>query len=179
MKYAVKFYSQVENPEGVPGTWPAVTINGPDTLVVPEGFTAMTEAEHAAYVAAHQAEYDAWVDDASSTKLSLAQKVRDRIDTRTDELIAIGFTYQDMHFKLDLEHQNSYMFDYLLNSTYPHTVKGVGDDYITFSSRNEHTAFIGTGFGTADTLIRGGWTLKDALAEMTYAQLAAWTDPRG
>jgi len=103
---------------------------------------------------------------------------RQDIDDRTDELLAAGFTYDNKQFKMDLEHQNSYMFDYLLNQEYPHTVKGVGDAYLTFADRDAHTLFIGTGFGTGKVIIEGGWALKDALDAMDKAALLAWTDPR-
>ena len=180
MKYAVKFYSQVENPEGVPGTWPAVTIDGPDTLVVPEGFTTMTEAEHTAYVAAHQAEYDAWVEAASSTKLAFKQKLKDRIDAKTDEMIATGMVYGGIQFKMDIEHQMSYKgaYDFRAYISYPYTIKGVGAGYLTFQNEGEFTAFILYGFGFMNEVIRGGWMLKDGLDAMTYAELLAWTDPR-
>lgn len=181
MKYAVKFYSQVENPEGVPGAWPAITIDGPDTLVIPDGFTAMTAEEHAAYIALHQADYDAWVEAGSSTKLLIKQKIRDQIDIKTDAIIAAGMVYQDMHFKMDIEHQMSYKgaYDFRAYISYPYTIKGVGASYLMFQNEGEFTAFILYGFGFMNEVIRGGWVLKDSLDAMTYAELLAWVDPRG
>ena len=181
MKYAVKFYSQVENPEGVPGTWPAITIDGPDTLVVPDGFTGMTEAEHTAYVESHQAEYDAWVEAASSTKLSIKNKLRDKIDAKTDEIIDNGMVYQEMQFKMDIEHQMSYKgaYDFRAYLTYPYTIKGVGSHYLTFQNEGEFTQFILYGFGFMNEVIRGGWVLKDGLDALSYAELVSWVDPRG
>lgn len=176
---AVKFFSQVSNPDNVPGDWPAIVESGPVDMVIPEGYTGMTDAEYAAYVAAHQAEFDAWQDDNSPNKIALKQKRRDQIDAKTDELLATGFIYDGKQFKMDLEHQNSYTFDFMLDqTTYPRTVKGVGNDYLEIADRNEHTNFIGTGFITAKTIIETGWALKDALDSMTYQQLTDWVDPR-
>ena len=182
MKYGIKTFGQVPNPNEVPEAWPALTVSYQDDdakieqQLISEGFTMQTATVYNAYVAAHQAEYDAWC--AVYLIDELRQSIRDVIDLKTDELISNGFTYQEKDFKTDIEHQNSYMFDYLLNQNYPHTVKGKDADYITFQSREEHTLFIGYGFGNVNEIIRYGWELKDGLSELTYVQLLVWVDPR-
>lgn len=181
MKYGIRTCGQ-EGAAG-PADWPALTVSYQDgdtrieQELVSKNFTLMSEATYLTYIANHQAEYDAWA--AVNLRAGLEQSIRDQIDTKTDEIIDAGFTYQTMSFKLDLEHQNSYMFDYLLNQTYPHIVKGVGNDYITFGDHDEHTTFIATGFGYVDNVIRTGWNIKDNLVNLSYAELLAWTDPRG
>ena len=182
MKYGIKTNGQMIPVTPGPNDWPALTVSyqnddaKTEQNLISEGFTIMGEISYNAYIAAHQAEYDAWA--AINLKDGLIQSIRDRIDIKTDEMIDTGFIYQDMHFRTDVAHQNSYMFDYLLCQTYPHTVKGVGEDYITFADRNEHTMFIGTGFGTIDAIIRLGWDLKDGLEALTYSELLVWVDPR-
>jgi hypothetical protein len=104
--------------------------------------------------------------------------VRQDIDEVTDELIAKGFVYQDISFQMDIEHQNSYMFSYLLNQEYPYTIKGVGDGYLTFDNRDQHTAFIAAGFSICGTIIQEGWALKEALSPMTKHELLSWVDDR-
>ena len=104
--------------------------------------------------------------------------IREDIDNRTDELIAQGFVYQSIQFKMDTEHQNTYMFSYLLNQTYPYTVKGVGENYLIFQDRNEHTTFIVSGFTACSTIIQTGWGIKESLDEMTKEEMLAWVDSR-
>lgn len=180
MKYGIKLYSEVDNPEGVPGEWPAITVKfeDGDMKILPylDGYTVMTESEYLAYIAEYQGVYDAWA--AVNLKAGLVQDIRDRIDVKTDLMIAAGIVYEGKRFKLDVEHQNSYMFDYLLNQSYPHEIKGVGEDYLVFASRDEHTAFIGYGFGAVDAMIRGGWELKSGLDGKSYGELLVWEDPR-
>lgn len=63
MNLAVKFYSDADNPEGLPGAWPAEVIELGEGTDLPEGpWTLMTVAEYEAYREQHQAEYDAWVE---------------------------------------------------------------------------------------------------------------------
>jgi hypothetical protein len=104
--------------------------------------------------------------------------IRQDIDDRTDELIDNGVIYSEIQFRTDVKHQNQYMFSYLLNQAYPYTVKGIGQNYLTFQNRTEHTAFIGTCFASLEALLKAGWTLKDALDEMTTEEMLAWVDPR-
>jgi hypothetical protein len=108
------------------------------------------------------------------------QEIRDQIDTKTNEIIADGVTYNDIQFKLDVEHQLTYKGAYDLRAfiTYPYTVKGEGENYLTLDDEAAFTTFILTGFTHIDSAIRGGWVLKAALETMTYEELLAWTDPR-
>lgn len=182
MKYGIKTNGQMVPSNPGPADWPSITVAylDDDTKVeqnlLAEGFTILGEISYNAYIADHQAEYDAWA--ATYFIESLRLEIRDLIDAKTDELINVGITYQGMSFKLDLAHQNSYMFDYMLNQEYPHTIKGVGTDYLTLATHDEFTQFVSYCFGAVDALIRNGWEMKDDLVNMTYQQLLEWTDPR-
>lgn len=60
MKFAVLTYANASNPDGVPGDWPhtARIVGDADAVIYPE--LEMTPAAYDAYVATHQAAYDAW-----------------------------------------------------------------------------------------------------------------------
>jgi len=108
---------------------------------------------------------------------------REDIDKKTDHLLAQGYTYPgtSICFRMDLEHQMSYksVFDLRAYLTFPYTVKGVGDGYMTFQDAAEMTNFILYSFQWVGGLIQGGWVLKDALSSLTTVEeLIAWADVR-
>lgn len=179
MKYAVKFYSDIDNPGGATPEYPAVIVEIDDSVVEMPGYTIMTQAQLDARKAQYQSAYDAWKE--SSLKPGLLTSLKDRIDLKTDSLIAAGFTYADKPFKLDLEHQMSYKGAYDLRAylTFPYTIKGVGENYLELADEAAFTQFILAAFTYLQTVIQTGWGIKDSLDALTYAQLLAWTDPRG
>ena len=190
MKYGIKTFGQVPNPNEVPEAWPALTVSYQDDdakieqQLISEGFTMQTATVYNAYVAAHQAEYDAWAE--VHLRLPLIQEIRDRIDAQTDIIIANGYIYppppatESGQFKMDLEHQSTYKgsYDFREYIDFPYTIKGVGQFFLTFHNGTEMRNFVLYGFGWMQTVIQTGWGLKTALDSMTYEQLKNWTDPR-
>lgn len=60
-KMAVLFYSQVSNPQNIPGDWPAKSyIFDPKSETPPPEYTIMLIEEYKLYIRNHQSEYDAW-----------------------------------------------------------------------------------------------------------------------
>lgn len=125
------------------------------------------------------------------TMLRFRTKQTDDISTL---LIETGFVYQTVSVPLDLEHQIDYKVDYDVDASilpYPRSIKGNGSAFITFNSREEHSAFYYTGMGYIRTVLSDGWKIKylggtlsggyvmtTPLANMTLEQLQNWTDPR-
>ena len=107
---------------------------------------------------------------------------REDIDRKSDLIIAWGFTYPGttIRFKMDLEHQMSYkgVFDLRSYVTFPYTIKGVGDGYLTFQNETEMTQFILYSFTWIVGILQNGWELKDDLSALTKEELIAWVDPR-
>ena len=105
---------------------------------------------------------------------------REDIDKKTDQVLAYGFTYESSRFKMDLEHQMSYksVFDLRAYLTFPYTIKGVGDGYLTFQNETEMTNFVLYAFSWVGDIIRNGWGLKDGLDALNKDELIAWEDPR-
>ena len=190
MRYGVKFYSQVPNPDGIPSAWIAISSAFQDNdsktqqELIAGGFTIFTQPQYTAYISAHQAEYDAWAE--VHLRLPLIQEIRDRIDAQTDIIIANGYIYppppatESGQFKMDLEHQSTYKgsYDFREYIDFPYTIKGVGQFFLTFHNGTEMRNFVLYGFGWMQTVIQTGWGLKTALDSMTYEQLKNWTDPR-
>ena len=184
MKYGIKTYSQVPNPDGVPDAWIAMSVKyqnddiKTEQQLITDNFTIQTEIVHNNYISDHQAEYDTWCE--IHCKDDLIQSIRDRIDVYTDELIDIGFEYSNVQFKMDVEHQMTYkdVYDFRQYVTFPYTIKGVGENYLTIDNEQDYTTFILYGFQWLTEVITTGWSLKTAVETMTYQQLLAWVDPR-
>ena len=61
MNLAVKFYSQVANPDSLPGLWPAEVIELGDSSNLPDGdWTLMSLAEFNAYREEHNYLFKEW-----------------------------------------------------------------------------------------------------------------------
>jgi hypothetical protein len=64
MNLAVKFWQDIENPKALPGHWPSECLEIGDETTYDDGsgyvWTIMSVEQYNAYVASHQAEYDAW-----------------------------------------------------------------------------------------------------------------------
>lgn len=60
MRYAVKLYSQVANPEGIPGGWPAEVLLLSDSDLLPEGYTEMTSDQVVAQKTTNLTAYNTW-----------------------------------------------------------------------------------------------------------------------
>lgn len=61
MKLAVKFYSDVENPDNIPGEWPAEVLELLDEEQIPDGFIEMSLEEYNQYRQNNKAVYDEWL----------------------------------------------------------------------------------------------------------------------
>lgn len=58
---AILFYSETNNPRGLPGSWPAAVVELGSSEIPPLGWVnIMTTSDYYAYLAAHQSEYDTW-----------------------------------------------------------------------------------------------------------------------
>ena len=180
MKYAVNFFRNIDNPWNIPGDWPCDARLLNDSDPIPTDYTEMSISAYNTYIIAHQSEYDAWWDSETTKKLLLKEKLRDDVDAKTDCLIACGYEYQNIQFKMDLEHQMSYksVYDFRQFLTFPYTIKGVGENYLTFQNEAEMQTFTLYGLGWMQAVLQGGWEIKTSFETMTYQQLLDWTDPR-
>lgn len=177
-KFAVQFYKNINNIENAPGDCIALVKELKSDDKCPVGWTMMWELELAQYKKSHEAEWNAWLKDWD--RIKLLKILKDKIDARTDVLIANGFKYGSVIFKLDIEHQMTYKGAYDLRQfiTYPYRLKGIGSNYIDISNEQEFTQFIISGFSYLQNTIKTGWDLKDSLDSMTYEELLKWCDPR-
>lgn len=105
---------------------------------------------------------------------------RDELNDVTDNIILNDFVYDDVHFKLDVQHEISYLATFVMSNyiPYPYTIKGIGSEYVTLTSQGHFVDFIGNAFGFMEGHINYGWTLKDSLTGLTVEQLKAYEDPR-
>jgi hypothetical protein len=105
---------------------------------------------------------------------------REDVDMKTDCIIDNGMIYQNIQFKLDVQHQLSYKGSYDLRQyiTYPYLLKGVGENYLPVNDESEFSQFILTGFGFIQQVLHQGWTIKQSFETMTKEQLLEWVDPR-
>jgi len=85
MKIAVKFYSQVSNPENLPGEWPAIVQELADDAEGPDDFTIMSVIQYKNYLTEKQSLYDDWFNTYKKPKLDAekaSEERREGIDRR-------------------------------------------------------------------------------------------------
>jgi hypothetical protein len=207
MKYGVKFYSQVPNPDEVPDTWPAISVKYEDDDIKTEqsliDFTIMTEEAYNTYVAVHQSEYDAWA--AIHLIEDVRQAIRDQIDIKTGELIEYGFPYEldgkSLRIRCMDEDQRNYLGLVIgkdgLEYTGPNRVimKGYDENnisvYANFANSTEVLYFFITAITFVNNCLNDGWKIKDKggtlsteqvittpIKDMAYNDLLNFVDPR-
>lgn len=97
MNLAVKFYSQVANPQSIPGQWPAEVKELGESTGAPDGWTLMTAGEYDNYRASHESAMDTWeatqikveAPSAPAAELILEDPALETLRTRVDELEAV------------------------------------------------------------------------------------------
>lgn len=121
--------------------------------------------------------------DASNLVSEKAEKIVE-IDTHTDVLIALGFTYASKQFSLSLPAQSKMMGTHQIKDdlalVYPINWNTIDDlDVYAITGAADLDAFYLTGLGTIRAHLDGGTTLKSAVrAATTVATVQAVTDNR-
>jgi hypothetical protein len=139
-----------------------------------------TEAQYDALEWCDERPKPSWADCLSLMETSLKVTLRDQVDALTDQMIAEGMLYEGIRFKLDVEHQMSYkgVYDFRSFISFPYTVKGEGENYLSLADEAELATFVLAGFQYLESIIKEGWTIKAELVTLSYDQLRVWEDPR-
>ncbi len=109
-----------------------------------------------------------------SKRDELLELAKDKIDKATDRKILGEFTFSEHKFKLSLENQMNFKTECELRDvlTYPHRVKAI-DGYFDFDSPEQYRLFYLAGIAFIRQTIEVGWTQKDALNNLSTAELIA------
>lgn len=182
MKLAVRLYGV--NTLGLPPEWPAESFQLTGAATAPQGWLTMTDAEFIAYKATWQPAFDAAMDAAPSDVAAAKEKKFSEIDSRTDELILQGMSFNGMMFSLSpnaREKMNN--ADGLRNDpafTYPVVWNNI-DDSATISLANAtdlHNMYL-TALATVRAHIDSGTAVKDLVrAATTVSAVNAVKDNR-
>lgn len=104
-----------------------------------------------------------------------------KINTKTDNFLKIGFTWNNILFSLDQEHLNDYRdtVNYLKAGVlqYPYEIKGSNNQSTNLTADNIDSFFT-TGLTYKETITKEGWTIKTSLSEKTELELLNFVDPR-
>ncbi len=174
MNIAYKLWG--ENDRGLPGSWVKESFETNEIEI--DGYFVCSLGEYNAYLEANRPAYDEYVNNIEADNLKV--KIRVSIDKHTDELMNIGFVYQNKKFRLNSAARMDYKADYDLNNfyIYPHKIKGVGETFLTFNSRKAHTAFVQAAFTAATTITQLGWAEKTKIMGMSLQELQQYEDTR-
>lgn len=112
-----------------------------------------------------------WLPD-ESKRAALLETAKDKIDAATDARILTGFQFSGHNFKLTLENQINFQTECSLRDmlTYPHRVKAI-DGYFDFDSPEQYRLFYLAGIAFVRQTVEAGWTQKDALNNLSTAEL--------
>jgi len=171
---AYKLYS--ENEEGIPPLWIKESFKTEETAI--NGYIVCTEEEYNDYIRLHKDKWNIYHEGIKA--IGMCEKIRKQIDDRTTEILNNGFVYQEKMFCLSLEDRMNYKADYDMNAfySYSHEIKGLGETFLTFENREEHTAFILAAFIKTTEVTRSGWAEKTKIMDYSLEQLKNYEDIR-
>lgn len=121
----------------------------------------------------------------------LESKIREEINSKTDDILSYGFMWNNIRFPVTLETEITHKIEFDLRQLLPsgHIIKGEGNQYYQMSNpASEYESFFFTGVQFTTEVIATGWTLKDGgtldgqtvtpLSELTPSGLLYYRDPR-